>query len=102
MAVKTKLSWVLSGPFRGKKLSDSINVNCVSTLSKNEKLEFDSAINKIRDLDGLGIRPENEVREHIVDDILFTGERYSVGLPWKASNDHLSSNLSNSIARLKS
>ena len=77
VAVRTKLGWVLSGPLRGKKFSDSINVNYVSALSKNEKLELDSAVNKLWDLDNLGIRPENEVHESMVDDILFTGEQYS-------------------------
>ena len=51
-------------------------MNYVSALSKNQKLELDSAVNKLWDLDSLGIRPENEVHESIVHDILFTGERY--------------------------
>ena len=38
----------------------------------------------------------------VIDNIIFTGKRYSVGLPWKVVHKPLPSNYANSFARLKS
>ncbi len=39
---------------------------------------------------------------NVIDDIQFTGERYTVGLPWKVAHRPLPSNYSTSLAQLKS
>ena len=108
IAVNTKLGWVLSGPLTGEKLtaSDSshISVNHVVNarpMSSPSKQDLDHNLHKLWDLDSLGIRPEDEVHEGVIDNILFTGERYSVGLPWKVGHAPLPTNYHNSVSRLK-
>ena len=59
-------------------------------------------VNKLWDLDTLGIRPESEVQEFFLDNIVFTGDRYSVSLPWKAGHGPIPCNYTNSLVRLKS
>ncbi len=68
----------------------------------NTKQDLDKTVHKLWDLDSLGIRVEDEVHEGVIDDILFTGERYSVGLPWKVGHAYLPTNYNNSLSRLKS
>ena len=108
IAVKTTLGWVLSGPLTGEKLHSSdcshVVVNHVtdSLPATNPKQDLDETVHKLWDLDSLGIRVEDEVHEGVIDDILFTGERYSVGLPWKVGHAPLPTNYNNSLSRLKS
>ena len=99
VAVKTSLGWVLSGPLKGKKLSSVANVNFLPSTEKR-KVEID--VDKLWNLDTLGIRPESEVQEFFVDNIVFTGDRYSVSLPWKAGHGPIPCNYTNSLMRLKS
>ena len=99
VAVKTSLGWVLSGPLKGKKLSSVANVNFLPSTEKR-RVEID--VNKLWNLDTLGIRPESEVQEFFVDNIVFTGDRYSVSLPWKAGHGPIPCNYTNSLMRLKS
>ena len=102
VAVKTTLGWVLSGPLKGRTLNSIENVNAnylPSFPSKSDKIE--DTVQKLWDLDTIGIRPENEVHEHVIDSIVFTGKRYSVGLPWKAGHNALPTNYENSFMRLK-
>ena len=103
VAVKTTLGWVLSGPLTGMTLNsiENINVNFLPSFpSKSGKIE--ETVQKLWDLETIGIRPENEVHEHVIDNIIFTGKRYSVGLPWKAGHKALPTNYENSLIRLKS
>ena len=107
VAVKTTLGWTLSGPLKGKGLTNSepINVNFIPSVAEKVPANCDilkCEVNKLWDLDTLGIKPQNEVHEKLIDNISFTGSRYSVGLPWKAGHDNLPSNYANSLARLKS
>ena len=96
--VKTSLGWVLSGPLKGKKLdylySNDCQVNiCIdesSTFACLGNQDLDSMLNKLWDLDSIGIREVNKVHETVLDDIKFTGYRYSVGLPWKLGHKPLS------------
>ena len=102
VAVKTTLGWVLSGPLTGMTLNsiENIDVNFLpSFLSKSDKIE--ETVQNSWDLETIGIRPENEVHEHVIDNIIFTGKIYSVGLPWKAGHRALSTNYENSLIRLK-
>ena len=73
VAVKTSLRWVVSGPLKGKSLSSVSNVNFLP-LVERRKVEVE--VNKLWDLDTLGIRPESEVQEFFLDNIVFTGDRY--------------------------
>ena len=98
MAVKTTLGWVLSGPLKGNFTTDA-NVNFVVDSTKQEKMQIDEEVHKLWDLDSLGIREKNEVHEQLIDEISFTGTRYSVRLPWKIGHV-LPSNYEVSLGRL--
>ena len=104
VAVKTTLGWVLSGPLKGEKF-DSINCNvnfCIDSRPVvKEKRELDENLQRLWDLDSLGIREQDKVHENVLDDILFSGKRYSVGLPWKVGHKPLPSNYNVSLQRLK-
>ena len=103
VAVKTTLGWTLSGPLRGEKLELEVNSDVVvNYLSEPKKQENDRDIHKLWDLDSVGIREENEVRQNVIDNIIFTGKRYSVGLHWKVGHKPLPSNYQGSMIRLKS
>ena len=106
VAVKTKLGWVLSGPlkFQGKSFDsfDNSNVNFLPQIRQDLGMAgIERNVNKLWDLETLGIRQENEIHEAVIDDIQFTGTRYSVGLPWKISHDKLPSNYGNCLMRLQ-
>ena len=104
MAVKTSLGWVLSGPLKGEKF-DSIDcyVNfCIDSRPVvKEKLELGEKLQRLSDLDSLRIREQDKVHENVLDDILFSEKRYSVGLPWKVGHKPLPSNYNVSLQRLK-
>ena len=97
--MKSSLGWILSGPLKGKSLSSVSNVNFPPSVEK-KKVEVE--VNKLWDLDTLGIRPESEVQEFFLDNIVFTGDRYSVSLPWKVGHGPIPCNYNNSVVRLKS
>ena len=98
IAVKTSLGWVLSGPLKDKKLLSVANVNFLPSTEK-KKVEVD--VDKLWNLDTLDIRPESEVQEFFVDNIVFTGDRYSVSLTWKTGHGPIPYNYTNSFMRLK-
>ena len=102
VAVKTTLGWVLSGPLKGEKFDSSpqCSVNLLPCEPSAKGIE--EQVNKLWDLDSLGIRPKDNVHEALLDDIVFTGERYSVSLPWKEGHGPLPLNYNNCVARLKS
>eukprot|EP00794_Sanderia_malayensis_P007346 gene7346-biopygen5937 len=65
VAVKTSLGWVISGPLKGEKLASvDANVNlCVDSmfsLAANQKDDLDTKVQKLWDLDSLGIREGNK------------------------------------------
>ena len=39
----------------------------------NEKQDLDAKVQRLWDLDSLGIRDQDKVHEHVLDDILFLG-----------------------------
>ena len=104
VAVKTTLDWVLSGQIIGEKLliNDSVSVNFVHDALTSSRKEIESSLHKLWDLDSLGIREIDKGHEEVVDHIEFTGERYSVGLPWRVGHGPIPLNYANSKARLKS
>ena len=102
VTIKTSLGWVLSGQLKGESFSqqDSV-VNFVQSDARNEDSILQQ-VNKLWDLDSLGIRPENDLsKESFVNEIEFTGDRYSVKLPWKAGHGPIPHNYSTCVARLK-
>ena len=100
VAVETALGWVLSGPLGEREIGEVTQVNFVS----GEVSDHDSmitSVQKLWDLDTVGIRETDEVYESFLDTVRFTGERYSVKLPWKQSHSELTSNFPNSLGRMK-
>ena len=80
-----------------------MNSSCaVNFLQCDQSQKLDEQVNKLWDLDSLGIRPKDDVHEFLVDNIKFTGERYCVSLPWKVGHGPLPLNYINCVARLKS
>ena len=100
VAVKTKLGWVLSGYSRGKSLDSIENVNVNFVVDDNNSVNSD--VNKLWDLDSVGVRQSSSVHTDVVDSISYNGDRYSVALPWKVGHKQLPSNSSQSLIRLKS
>ena len=68
----------------------------------SRKQETELNLHKLWDLDSIGIREGDQVHESVIDNITFTGSKYSVGLPWKLGHGPVPLNLANSQARLKS
>ena len=100
IAVKTTLGWVLSGPLKISKSSETeYSINLVSSAIKDKQLE--ECLYKLWDLDTLGIRENDEVHTNLVDDIAFKEDRYSVSLPWKVGHKDLPRNYDVCYARLQ-
>ena len=59
-------------------------------------------VDRLWDLDSIGICEVDPVYESTLDNISFKGKRYSVGLPWKVGHDPLPSSYHVSMTRLKS
>ena len=103
VAIKTLLGWVLSGPLKAGKLNhlSHVNVNFVSSMNKSDKQHLDEMVNKLWNLESIGIREGDQVHETLIDNIHFTGDRYQVGLPWKVGHGDLPSNYDISLIRLQ-
>ena len=101
VAVDTGLGWVVSGPLKGSSENECANVNFVSQVGKNNVSDLGCDVNKLWDLETLGVRETNDVHEALLDKISFNGTRYSVKLPWKQGHGHIPTNYSNSLARMK-
>ena len=102
VAVQTELGWVISGPltYRQPDRAQEVQVNFVGSDSvKTECLERN--VQRLWDLETLGVRESSEVYEDFVDSIAFNGNRYSVKLPWKEGHDSLPSNYELSLSRMK-
>ena len=108
IAIQTTLGWVLSGPLPGEKSSSIVTCNHVvhviepMPFNRQEKQDLEKSLHKLWDLDTLGIRAEDEVHEGTIDNISFTGERYSVQLSWKVGHSPVPTNYNSSLIRLKS
>ena len=87
VAVQTKLGWVLSGPLKGKVvgLHKNNNVSLIHDPLPNFHIDSSAKLNgdvqKLWDLETLGIRSTDEVHEELLDNVTLNGERYSVKLP---------------------
>ena len=66
--METKLSYVLSGPLKGVQ-REPINVElCIQEGGLIDRVD------KLWDLETIGIKEENPVYESLIDEICFTGE----------------------------
>ena len=89
LAIHIELGWVLLGPFPGKNsdLSSAENLIALAIepcpLPDKTAADINKSTHKLWDLETLGIRVEDEFHKSIINIISFTGECYSVGLPWK-------------------
>ena len=77
-----------------------VNVNLF--IEEGGKNGIENNLKKLWDYETLGIRETDDVYEDMVDSIRFTGERYSVKLPWKTGNYHLPDNYRLSQSRMQS
>ena len=108
VALETELGIVLSGPLKEKQADDEnagTHVNMVVgeplVLTNVGMANVEEAVHRLWDLDSLGIKESDEVREAFGDSIGFDGQRYSVKLPWKVGNTTLSTNYELSLSRMK-
>ena len=103
VAVQTELGWVISGPLSYEQpayRAQEVQVNFVGSDSiMTESLERN--VQRLWDLEALGIAGSSEVYEDFVDSIAFNGTRYSVKLPWKEGHNSLPSNYELSLSRMK-
>ena len=86
IAMETELGWVLSGPMKSSENESetrSAQVNLIGSVHE-ERLNLESDVHKLWDMETIGIiESEDEVHEAFVKSVSFTGNRYSVRLPWK-------------------
>ena len=107
--MKMHIGCVLSGPFKSKKsLYADCNfilfvlLNTASCLTNTEGTDVDANLSKLWHLDNIGIRKKEDVHASVIDNIIFTWKRYSVGPRWTVPQNPLPSNYANSLARLTS
>ena len=104
VAVQTELGWVISGPLTYKQLADRgqvVQVNFVGCDSVYPD-SLERNVQRLWDLETLGVTECDGVYEEFMDNISFNGTRYSVKLPWKEGHDSLPSNYELSLSRMKS
>ena len=91
VAVQTELGWVISGPLSYEQpayRAQEVQVNFVGSDSiMTESLERN--VQRLWDLEALGIAGSSEVYEDFVGSIAFNCTRYSVKLPWKEGHNSL-------------
>jgi hypothetical protein len=100
VAIDTVLGWVVSRPIGGFDVDEPVTaqVTLVSSEVRNPLVD----ITKFWDLESIGIKDQNsDVHESVISDLKFSGTRYSVGLPWKESQDPLPTNYELSLKRMK-
>ena len=87
---------------KGQRLELEVSTDVVvNFLSEHRKQEIDKDIHKLWDLDGIGIRETNEIHQDAIDDMIFTVERYTVGLSRTVGYKPLPTNYQGSMIRLK-
>ena len=98
-AVRSKLGWLLSGPFNVSHCKESCSMNLAITLvlrvavESKEKHPLSEKIERFWDLDTLRIlEKERSVYEKFLDDISFHDNRYEVRLPFKEDHPMIEDN----------
>ena len=99
VAVETELGWVLSGPMKSQsKGPEPVQINLVKTEDK-ESLDVD--VNRLWDLEVIGIKEPRRGVYDCRDSISFDGHPYSVKLPWKEGCPDLPTNYTTSLQAWK-
>lgn len=101
VAVETELGWVISGPLTYSQPAHTmqeVQVNFVGSVTPDS---LERNVQRLWDLETLGVTECDEVYDEFVDSIAFDGNRYSVKLPWKEGHDSLPSNYELSLSRMK-
>lgn len=104
VAVETELGWVISGPLTYSQSADKgqvVQVNFVGS-DRVSPDSLDRNVQRLWDLETLGVTACDGVYEEFIESISFNGPRYSVKLPWKESHDSLPSNYELSLSRMNS
>ena len=104
VAVETELGWVISGPLTYSQSADKgqvVQVNFVGS-DRVSPDSLDRNVQRLWDLETLGVTACDGVYEEFMESIFFNGARYSVKLPWKEGHDSLPSNYELSLSRVKS
>ena len=107
MAASTKIGWVLSGPVENlprEKLS-SIQFSSTHVLRTESRVVDDTLqgdLDRLWDLDSVGIRDKDTVLEAFEKNLSFEDGKYLVHLPWKEQHELLPDNFENCVARLSS
>ena len=99
--IETCMGWVLSGPMKEFRGDPQISVNLVRQVIPRDNQELENGVQKLWDLETLGVREENVIHEAMKDGISFNGERYKVSLPWKEGHGSLLNNYRNRLKHLK-
>ena len=82
VAIRTSLGWVFSGQLKGESISYEVSfVSFVQSDDRNEN-NIRQQVKNLWGLNSIGFRPKKVDHKALVD-IKFTGDRYSVKLPWK-------------------
>ena len=100
VAIDTVLGWVVSGPIGSPDVEEPVTAlaHFVSAEVRNSGVD----ISKFWDLESIGIKDQSsDVHESVISDLMFTGTRYSVGLPWRENHDPLPTNYDLSFKRMK-
>ena len=104
VAVETELGWVISGPLTYSQSADKgqvVQVNFVGS-DRVSPDSLDRNVQRLWDLETLGVTACDRVNEEFMESIFFNGARYSVKLPWKEGHGSLPSNYELSLSRMKS
>ena len=98
-AVRSKLGWLLSGPFDVSHCKESCSMNLAIThvlrvtVWSKEKHPLSGKIERFWNLDTIGIiEKERSVHEKFLDDISFHDNQYEVRLPFKEDNPVIEDN----------
>ena len=109
-AVKTLLSWVLSGPIEG--LTENLSLTNYTSihaleleshliLYEDSSQDLETRLKRFWDLETLGIRDSEEnIYNKFVNNMSFKNGRYKVKLPWKEPHTPLPDNYQLSLKRL--
>ena len=96
MAMETEFGWTILGPTRGAGTSKESALLVIET-----EPDIHDNLKCLTDLETVGIREEDPVHEAFQEEIVFTGERHSVKLPWRAGKFNLPENCKLAEGRLK-
>ena len=90
VAVDTCLGWVASGPLKGSSENEPAKVNFVSNSGKqgvSDISDINLNVNKLWDLETLGVKESDDVHEALLDKIKFNGQNIRLNYHGKKDTD---------------